>query len=125
VERAPPLLQALSAPDGTSLGTFTLEGYPAVNENGESFLDDGAQIHFTIRDANNAITMEVAAAGAAVATSPVHALCMRGAILASRRGAQWSGRGLASPAYSAMEGQTNIALGCPRHFLPADNEAAC
>jgi hypothetical protein len=67
------LVQALSAPDGTYLGTFTLDAYPVVSEDGQSFLDDGKKVHFTIRDANNVITLEMGAAGGEVATPEVHA----------------------------------------------------
>lgn len=67
------LVQALSSPDGTYLGTFTLDAYPVVSEDGERFLDDGKKVHFTIRDANNVITLDMGAAGGEMATPEVHA----------------------------------------------------
>ncbi len=69
-------VQALSAPDGTYLGTFTLDGYPEVSPDGQSFLDDGTRVRFTVRDAANAVVME-AGGGTGPATPPVHALRMR------------------------------------------------
>ena len=66
------LVQPLSAPDGTYLGTFTLDAYPEASEDGESFFDDGTKVHVTIRDATNTITLEVGGEGEAV-TPPVHA----------------------------------------------------
>ena len=69
-------VQALSAPDGTYLGTFTLDGYPEVSPDGQSFLDDGTRVRFTIRDAANTVVME-AGDGPGPATPPVHAIRMR------------------------------------------------
>lgn len=67
------LVQALAAPDGAYLGTFTLDAFPVVSEDGESFLDDGTKVHFTLRDANNVITLEAGGEGGGVATPEVHA----------------------------------------------------
>jgi len=67
------LVQPLSAPDGTYLGTFTLDAYPEASEDGERFFDDGTKVHVTIRDAVNAITLEVGGEGEAAVTPPVHA----------------------------------------------------
>jgi hypothetical protein len=71
-------VQALSDVDGTYLGTFTLEGYPEVSEDGLSFVDEGTRARVTIRDANNVITMQAGGGeGAEPITPPVHARRMR------------------------------------------------
>jgi hypothetical protein len=71
-------VQALSDLQGTYLGTFTLDAYPEVSEDGRSFLDDGTQVHFTFRDATNTIVQEVGGeSGAQAATPPVHAMRMQ------------------------------------------------
>jgi hypothetical protein len=68
------LVQALSDAEGTYLGTFTLEGYPVVSEDGLSFLDDGTQAKVTIRDADDRITFEAGGGeGEEPMTPPVHA----------------------------------------------------
>jgi hypothetical protein len=71
-------VQALSDLDGTYLGTFTLDAYPEVSDDGQSFLDDGTQVHFTFRDATNTIVQEAGGGGGAEAATPqVHALRMQ------------------------------------------------
>ena len=71
-------VQVLSDGNGTYLGTFTLDGYPQVRADGQSWDDEGTQVHFTIRDASNAIVMEAGGGnGAEPATPPVHAIRMR------------------------------------------------
>ncbi len=71
-------VQALSDVDGTYLGTFTLDAYPEVSDDGQSFLDDGTQVRFTFRDANNTIVQEVGGGGDAQAATPqVHARRMQ------------------------------------------------
>ena len=71
-------VQVLSDGNGTYLGTFTLDGYPEVSADGQSWDDPGTQVHFTIRDASNAIVMEVGGGnGAEPATPPVHAIRMQ------------------------------------------------
>jgi len=71
-------VQALSDLNGTYLGTFTLDGYPEVSADGQSWDDPGTQVHFTIRDASNAIVMEAGGGnGAEPATPPVHAIRMQ------------------------------------------------
>ena len=67
------LVQPLSAPDGTYLGTFTLDAFPEASEDGQTWTDDGTKVHVTIRDAFNAITLEVGGEGGEVATPEVHA----------------------------------------------------
>lgn len=66
-------VQGLATADGTYNGTFTLDAYPVASEDGESFFDDGAKVHVTIRDAYNVITLEAGGEGADPITPPVHA----------------------------------------------------
>ena len=56
-------VQALSAADGTFLGTVTVDGYPEVSEDGQSFIDDGSRVMVTIRDASGAIVNQVMPTG--------------------------------------------------------------
>jgi hypothetical protein len=71
-------VQALSDLNGAYLGTFTLDAYPEVSDDGQSFLDDGAQVHFTFRDATNTIVQEAGGGGGAEPATPrVHALRMQ------------------------------------------------
>ena len=71
-------VQALSDLNGTYLGTFTLDAYPEVSDDGQSFLDDGSQVHFTFRDATNTIVQEAGGGGGAEAATPqVHARRMQ------------------------------------------------
>jgi len=71
-------VQVLSDGNGAYLGTFTLDGYPQVSADGQSWDDEGTQVHFTIRDASNAVTMEAGGGnGAEPATPPVHAIRMQ------------------------------------------------
>ena len=71
-------VQVLSDGNGTYLGTFTLDGYPEVSADGQSWDDEGTRVHFTIRDASNAVVMEVGGGnGAEPATPPVHAIRMQ------------------------------------------------
>jgi hypothetical protein len=44
-------VQILSDADGKFIGTITIDGYPVVSEDGQSFIDDGSQGSVTIRDA--------------------------------------------------------------------------
>jgi hypothetical protein len=68
------IVQALSDADGAYLGTFTLEGYPEVSEDGRTFLDDGTRAKATVRDANNTVTFEAGGGeGEAPMTPPVPA----------------------------------------------------
>jgi hypothetical protein len=68
------VVQALSAGDGTYLGTFTLDGNPEVSEDGLSFVDEGTMAKVTIRDADDRITFEAGGGeGEEPMTPPVHA----------------------------------------------------
>jgi hypothetical protein len=71
-------VQALSDLNGTYLGTLTRDAYPEVSEDGQSFRDDGTQVHITFRDAANTIVDEARGGGGAeAATRQVHAMRMR------------------------------------------------
>ena len=48
-------VQTLSDADGTYLGSVTIDGYPVVSEDGQTFIDDGSKVMVTIRDASGAI----------------------------------------------------------------------
>jgi hypothetical protein len=56
-------VQVLSDLDGTFLGTVTINGYPEVSEDGQTFLDDGAMVVVTIRDAAGAVLQEASGLG--------------------------------------------------------------
>lgn len=49
-------VQQLSASDGTFLGTITVDGFPEVSGDGQTFIDDGSRVTVTMRDATGAIT---------------------------------------------------------------------
>jgi hypothetical protein len=53
-------VQALSDAAGTYLGTVTIDGYPEVGADGQTFVDDGSKAVVTIRDAAGAVVQEVA-----------------------------------------------------------------
>jgi len=55
--------QSLSAADGAFLGTVTVDGYPEVSEDGQSFIDDGSRSMVTIRDAAGTIVDQVMPTG--------------------------------------------------------------
>src|SRR5215213_1339129 len=63
-------VQAISDLNGAYLGTLTRDANPEVSEDGQSFRDDGTQVHITFRDAANIIVNE-AAGGAEVASRQV------------------------------------------------------
>jgi hypothetical protein len=70
-------VQALSDLNGTYLGTLTRDAYPEVSEDGQSFRDDGTQVHIIFRDATNTIVNEADGDGAEAATRQVHAIRMQ------------------------------------------------
>jgi len=47
--------QLLSDARGAFLSSVTVDGYPEVSEDGESFVDDGSRVIVTIRDVTGAI----------------------------------------------------------------------
>jgi hypothetical protein len=52
-------VQVLSHADGAFIGTLTLDGHPTVSEDGQTFEDRGTANLVTIRDASNAIVVEI------------------------------------------------------------------
>lgn len=52
-------VQVLSDANGTFLGTITIDGYPEVNEDEQTFVDDGSKAMVTIRDAAATIVQQV------------------------------------------------------------------
>src|SRR5688500_6153912 len=52
-------VQVLADQTGALIGTVTIDGHPKVNEDGNSFIDDGSLVTITIRDAANAIVTVV------------------------------------------------------------------
>jgi hypothetical protein len=71
------LVQPLSDAAGTYLGTFSLDGFPEVSEDGLSFVDEGTKAVMTVRDANNVIVMQAGGEGEEPMTPPVHARRIR------------------------------------------------
>jgi hypothetical protein len=51
--------QTISAPDGTLVGTVTVDGHPLVSDDGLTFIDDGSLVTVTIRDAAGAVVTVV------------------------------------------------------------------
>ena len=49
------VVQSFSDAEGTYMGTLTIDGYPVVSEDGQTFVDDGSLVMVTIRDAAGAI----------------------------------------------------------------------
>jgi hypothetical protein len=60
--------QLLSDAAGAFLGSVTVDGYPKVNADGQSFIDDNARVIVTIRDASGAVVQQVSGAGASAIT---------------------------------------------------------
>jgi hypothetical protein len=56
-------VQSLSDGEGTFLGTVTVDGFPEVSEDGQTFVDDGSQVTVTMRDAAGAIVNQIAPTG--------------------------------------------------------------
>ena len=48
-------VQMLTDADGAYLGTVTIDGYPVVSDDGQSFIDEGSLAVITIRDVAGAI----------------------------------------------------------------------
>jgi hypothetical protein len=55
--------QTLSTADGAFLGTVTVDGYPEVSEDGQTFIDDGSRVMVTMRDASGAIIDQIMPTG--------------------------------------------------------------
>ncbi len=49
--------------NGVFTGTFTLDAYPVVSEDGQTWTDDGTQVKVTIRDAMNAVVTVLGGGG--------------------------------------------------------------
>jgi hypothetical protein len=60
-------IQALTDADGTYVGTFTLEGHPLVDADGQTFSDNTPDARVILRDATNAILSEATLAAGVVA----------------------------------------------------------
>ena len=56
--------QLLSDARGAFLGSVTVDGYPEVSEDGESFVDDGSRVIVTIHDVTGAIVQQLPGTGA-------------------------------------------------------------
>src|SRR5262245_34490827 len=56
-------IQLMSAADGTLLGSVTIDGYPEVSADGQTFIDDGSRVTVTIRDAVGTIVDQVLPTG--------------------------------------------------------------
>lgn len=52
-------VQLMSAPDGTFLGSVTIDGFPKVSEDGMTFIDDGSRTTITMRDAAGMIVNQI------------------------------------------------------------------
>jgi hypothetical protein len=66
------VVQLLSELDGTYAGSVTIDGFPKVNEDGASFIDDGSLAFVTIRDPLG----NVVGTAPAVGSKPVTAVRM-------------------------------------------------
>ena len=51
--------QLLSDATGAFLGSVTVDGYPEVSEDGQTFVDDGSKVMVTIRDATGAVVQQM------------------------------------------------------------------
>jgi hypothetical protein len=58
-------VQSLSDADGVFLGTVTVDGYPEVSEDGQSFIDDNSRVTITMRDAAGTIVNQIVPTGQA------------------------------------------------------------
>ena len=52
-------VQLLSGADGAFLGSITVDGYPEVGADGQTFVDDGSRVTVTIRDSAGAVVQVV------------------------------------------------------------------
>jgi hypothetical protein len=48
-------VNVLSDANGTFTGSVTVDGYPVVSEDGQTFIDDGSKVIITIRDPSGAV----------------------------------------------------------------------
>jgi hypothetical protein len=68
-------VQLFSDANGASLGSITIDGYPEVSEDGQTFVDDNSKVMITIRDASGAVVDQILPTGAP-AGRPVTAIRM-------------------------------------------------
>jgi hypothetical protein len=57
-------VQLLSDANGANLGSVTVDGYPEVGEDGQTFVDDGSRVMVTIRDPAGAVVQQFPGTGA-------------------------------------------------------------
>jgi hypothetical protein len=57
------VVRTVSDPSGNFVSSTTIDGYPLVNEDGTSFIDDGSLVTVTIRDASGAILQQIPGSG--------------------------------------------------------------
>jgi len=62
-------VQILSDADGAFLGSVTVDGFPEVSEDGQTFIDDGSRVMVTIRDAMGAVVQQMPGTGARPVTA--------------------------------------------------------
>ena len=62
-------VQVLSDAEGTYVGSITVDGYPVVSEDGQTFIDDGSKVIVTIRDGSGAIVQQFPGAGSRPVTA--------------------------------------------------------
>lgn len=67
-------VQNISDAEGVFLGSTTIDGFPEVNDDGRSFIDDGSRVIVTIRDPTGAVVDSFPGEG----SRPVTALRMGG-----------------------------------------------
>jgi hypothetical protein len=56
-------VQLMSAPDGTFLGSVTIDGFPEVNADDMTMIDDGSRVTITVRDAAGSIVDQIMPTG--------------------------------------------------------------
>lgn len=52
-------VQLMSDAEGRFTGSLTIDGYPEVSDDGQSFLDDGSRAMLTFRDASGAVVNQI------------------------------------------------------------------
>jgi hypothetical protein len=62
-------VRVMSDANGTFTGTTTIDGYPEVSQDGQTFIDDGSKAIITIRDPAGAIVQQFPGAGARPVTA--------------------------------------------------------
>jgi hypothetical protein len=60
--------QMISDAEGTYLGTVTVDGFPHVNDDGRTFIDDGSLVTVTIRDPAGTVVDQFPGAGSRAVT---------------------------------------------------------